>query len=929
MRIAAAFIFCTWFVSSAIAQPAEVSRVLRKFDFEERRLGNVEDLPMHWNKVEGPGLPHYVNGRLSNDRAHSGDYSFRFDLNGGSLIYRYDAGLIPVQPGAHYRVEGFVQTTPLPNARARISAYFLDRDGRPMSATVLHSDVYASPSNDNTWHKLGLEISASADGPVDPLDTTPVAASLIIELALLQPSVYAPSSLGENALFSQDIRGSAWFDDVTVSQVPRVTMVTSRPGNIFRRSDPLVLKVLVNDRFTDDLAAQLVIVDAQGNTVYQRSGALDMSAAQTLGPGRRRMTLALPDLEPGWYEAALVMTSRGEFVGKQTLDLIRLGDDGVDAAPDLRFGIVATDLPYQGWDDLPEILALLAAGRVKVAVWNESGDIQQMNSAGFDRLLERLRDLRIDPTACLIGVPSAIVEKMQRSATTRPTGPGERFGFTDIQREAWTRLIKADPQLWQPQISYLLARHAAHLHHWQIGADGSDAFATSPAMADVYKLFYKQFSSLVESPDLAIPWPAWYESEHNIARTVSLHIKPDVLPAQVPLYVSDIQAAQGSLSASTPLNGQTSIYLEPLAREAYGRDVQIRDFVQRIVYALSADARRIDVKLPFAAAESPTRESVDGDSTAMIKQPQELMLILRTVMTTLGNATFRGKVPVGEGVEAFLFDRAGQGILVLWDRGTGGGMKQLAINLGEHPRRVDLWGNSTPLLQQRARPDESSNVRIDVGPMPIFLVDIDGPLAQLRASVALDNPLIESSFKPHKRTIRFTNPYRQAISGSFRLTPPSGWVINPPTQTFSLNPGETFQREISIEFPYNSFAGAKTINAEFKVQADTNSTFIAPLTLKLGLSDVGLQTLALRDGDDVIVQQMITNYGEKPINYTAFAIYPGQARQERLVTNLAPGRTTIKKYRFTKINLTPAAKVRNGLKQLEGNRILNDEAAIQ
>src|SRR5215207_1699694 len=105
-----------------LAQPAEVNRVLRTFDFEERRLGNPEDLPMFWNKVEGAGLPHYVNGRLSTDRARSGKYSFRFDLNGGSLIYRYDAGRIKVQAGAHYRVEGYARTTPLAHARARLTA---------------------------------------------------------------------------------------------------------------------------------------------------------------------------------------------------------------------------------------------------------------------------------------------------------------------------------------------------------------------------------------------------------------------------------------------------------------------------------------------------------------------------------------------------------------------------------------------------------------------------------------------------------------------------------------------------------------------------------------------------------------------------------------------------------------------------------------
>ena len=32
----------------ALGQPAEVNRVLHTFDFEERRLGNAEDLPMYW-----------------------------------------------------------------------------------------------------------------------------------------------------------------------------------------------------------------------------------------------------------------------------------------------------------------------------------------------------------------------------------------------------------------------------------------------------------------------------------------------------------------------------------------------------------------------------------------------------------------------------------------------------------------------------------------------------------------------------------------------------------------------------------------------------------------------------------------------------------------------------------------------------------------
>ena len=195
--------------------------------------------------------------------------------------------------------------------------------------------------------------------------------------------------------------------------------------------------------------------------------------------------------------------------------------------------------------------------------------------------------------------------------------------------------------------------------------------------------------------------------------------------------------------------------------------------------------------------------------------------------------------------------------------------------------------------------------------------------------MALDQPLIESSFVPHTRRIRFVNPYRQSISGLLKLKPPQGWTISPATFNFSVNPNERFDREITIEFPYNSFAGAKTILADFDFQTDRNVHLTVPVTVNLGLSDLGMQTLALRDGKDVVVQQIITNYSDKKIDYTAFAMMQGMARHERLVTNLAPGRSTIKLYRFANAPAGANTKVRVGVKELDGTRILNDEVEIR
>ena len=376
-----AFILALLLPSLAQAQPANVSRTLCSIDFEERRLGNDEDLPMHWVKVEGDLFPHYVNGQLASDRAHGGKYSFRFDLNGGSLCYQYPPGLIKVQTGAHYRVECFVQTTPLPNARAVLSAFFTDLDGHEIKNSRVRCEPYAAGPGVPEWKHLSIELTASDEN----------AGFLVVELGLLQPAALGDSTLGDRALYTQDIRGSAWFDDVAISQVPKITLNSEKPGNIFHRSDPLGLQVEVNDRFTDDLEAQVVIRDADGNTVFQRSGgAVAMASAQAVSPGVKRLNLRLPDLPPGWYEVALLMTSQGQFVGQQTIDIIRLADDLEHIAPDPRFGIDATKLPFAGWKELGDILPLLGAGRVKLAVWSAQGDAQVSATADFDNLLERL-----------------------------------------------------------------------------------------------------------------------------------------------------------------------------------------------------------------------------------------------------------------------------------------------------------------------------------------------------------------------------------------------------------------------------------------------------------------------------------------------------------------------------------------------------------
>jgi hypothetical protein len=516
--------------------------------------------------------------------------------------------------------------------------------------------------------------------------------------------------------------------------------------------------------------------------------------------------------------------------------------------------------------------------------------VQELDAAAFDHLLEQLQSLNITPTACLLALPPSVAREMGG--------------------KQWTRLLTNAGSKWKPELSQLIARHANHLDRWQLGDDGSDAFANDPLMLKVYDAVYAQFSELVNNPDLAMPWPAWYELHGTLPATVALSVPSSVLPEQLPLYTQELRNVQGH---------NLSLSIQLLDQEKYGREESIRDLAKRMIYAMSAGANRVDLPMPFSSAPN---------GAGIAQQPQELFMIERTLTMVLSGAVFEGHIPLGEGIDAFLFDRGGEGVIALWNRGNKEGVQQLALNMGEHAMRVDLWGNITPVLQAAGTGTDAS-IPLVIGADPIFLLGIDGPQAQLRATVSIDQPLLESSFEAHTRRIRFSNPYHQAISGSLKLKAPKGWTLNPPTFQFTLNPGENFDRDFTIQFPYNSFAGTKTLNCEFVLQADRTSTFVVPLTLKLGLSDVGMESLALRDGNDVVVQQMITNYGDQPINYNAFAIYPGQPRQERLISNLDPGKTVLKRYRFADVPFTAGTRVRVGVKELDGMRILNDEVEIR
>jgi hypothetical protein len=612
---------------------------------------------------------------------------------------------------------------------------------------------------------------------------------------------------------------------------------------------------------------------------------------------QKTVTLPVPSVPPGWYEVTLTTSSQGQNLSTQKVNIVRLVDDDRQTPLDSRFGLIATDLSPDCWKELPDLVNDLGCGRVKLGVWSGVNDPQQTDSA-LGETMAKLADLHITPTACLLDLPRDLSERLDKTVGLAPY-EANRPGMS------WLRLLKAPDAAWQPQLEYLIARHANRVDRWQIGADGSDVFATKPGMREVYEKLRGKFSTLIGGAQVAMAWPAWGEIDAGNNSSIAMAVPSSVLPSEVPLYVQELKGGKDS---------RLSLSFQMLDRARYGRDVQLRDLAERVIYAMSAGVDSIDLPSPFITAES--------QGTAM--EPLDLFVPMRSLLGAMSGSRYMGKVPIADGIEAFLFDHGGQGMMVLWNAGRSTGAQPLAVNLGDRPRLFTLWGDEVPLVRPVDDPS-SGAVQLPVGRDPEFLINIDAALAQLRASVSLNQPLIESTYSAHVRHIKFTNTYSKAITGTLRLVPPAGWRITPSVHNFSLNAGETFDHDIDIEFPFNSAAGPQTIEAQFKIQADRKQSFQIPLGVKLGLSELGMQSLAIRDGADIVVQQIIQNYGDKPIDCTAFVLMPGQQRQERIIIGLAAGKSTIKRFRFANIKAGTNTKIRVGLKEMDGPRILNDE----
>lgn len=880
--------------------PERYHRLIRLFDFEERALGNYEETPMHWYAIgrapdtpdptflrrplhqelsQRPGYPASGQVRFDTSRATSGEHSFLLDLDGGNVGAYLEVGTLPAIPGSDYRITVQVCTSDLKHAGARVVAYFVDSAGRRVEASMVSSPLIRT---NGSWQRISLDLPGEY----------PEAAWIGLQLELVQPPLQARYTLGPHEIPYRDVRGRAWFDDLAVWQVPRVAVRTQSPVNVLRAPERPKLRAQIRDLTGQALLAHLLVLDERLQQVAE--------VHQLIGQGAPTSVIWSPPLSHyGWYLVQLTLMESTDPslrpVARSYCAFLWLPPQTPLPSENLQRFI----LDVSGADDtelaaLPTLLDRLRLAGLILSCWSPITSAQTM-----EQRLKTL-DAVIDPFEARGG----------RVILNLFPFPEELADAADAAGLDPIRALGQGHGSWSSFLTPVLMRHAQRIRYWQIGSPDVPDFFYKADLPLTIQAVHRAMANLAPQPQLVVPWSVDQHRRGDLpgGTALMMDVPPAVLAEQIPQYLEE-WSQQAGPELFLRLRAGDSRSLSPTSR--------IEDLVLRMLYAWNCSPRGLVLSRPWI------REEGTG-----VLLPDPLLGVFTNLAHRLAGRKLVGKLPVEPGVECWVMDGAGGGMLVTWNR--AGTARSLEMFLGGEPVLVDVWGNSQPLAMEQGRH------RIPLSSMPVFVEGIDAGLALFRTQFRVSPAFLETTQKNQSCTVELSNPWPRILSGTIHILEPADWFIEPRRTQFTLSPGEKFQLPLQVRLPPAELAGTRHLAARLDLTADRQYQIDLSVPLELGLPGIKFQADLLLEkspngqGIDAVVVQTISNQSDRPLSLYAFAALPGFPRQERIIPRLLPGETAIRRFRFPgALPTLQKSDLRVGLREVDGPAMLNQKLSLE
>ncbi len=835
--------------------------------FDESWDENYDHWPDRWTRRRGRGYPHYLNIAISDEPSPVGNRCLRIDLDGGGAgVY---SPAIEVSPLYCFVLEGWVKTEKLKHDRAWISLTLLDADQRSLES-------YRSPRVRVTdgWKKFRI-------GPVEPQHN---GVCLAVVGLHLEPTSRA------------DLRGAALFDDLWVGRLPRMSLSTGSPHNVYFSDEGIEVACEASGYSGDHPMVEFELEGPLGKNMARTTQRLagEESAEQPLitldglaeGPvARKGSTQWKPPLDgPGFYRVRA--TIRGEEMLEHRRELALAVIDPGEVAARGEFGWSLPDgdepLPLH---ELGKITGHVGINWVKFPLWYGAAADEER----IEKLIlfaERLNGQGIEIVGMLNNPPEEI---------------SQVFGGSGALRAA--DLFTPPADVWYPSIEPVMMRLATRVRWWQLGADRDQSFVGYLRLPEKLAEVKAKLDLIGQDTRLGIGW-GWlnampevraYQGEKPSLRFLALSADP-------PLTHEELAAYLQGMPEFTPYRW---VSIEPLPRNGYALATRAEDLAQRMMTAKIHKAEAIFNPNPFDAETG----LMNADGTA-----GDLLLPWRTMAMALSGTEYLGSVQLPRRSKNHVFAGNDKTVMIVWNDSP----VQETLYLGEKVVQCDLWGKrSTPAT-------DGHRQVIDVGPIPTILTGVNESICRWRMGFRLARDRLPSIFgREHANSFQLKNAFPRGVAGRVELIAPDVWQVSPKEQSFRLASGEQREYPLNFKFPYNASSGRHEIRLDFEVQADRIYRFSAFRRMDVGMGDVYITVATqLNDQGELEVYQRFVNDTQKRVSFRCQLFAPGRRRLKSQIIGQGQGRD-VQVYRLENGEELVGQTLWLRAEEMNGPRLLN------
>ena len=886
---------------------------VRLFSFEYEDDRDYDKQPDDWVRRQGAEFRQYVSAEIDYQQACHGQRSLRMDANGSGAAYYSPP--IPIDHEHMYVLQASILTRGLQRDAALVSFSFLNQ--RKQRVKRLLTAPVSGTHRD--WQHL----------QIPPVSVEEDVKFVVIGCHLV------PSD-------NRDINGSAWFDRLSISKLPKLSLASNFETHFRESNSPIAIHSRASgldasfqeERYEYEL--RLRVEDVNGNVLDRTSYQLQTLPAkpqqtpsiQPVGqnPGQTLVNSAsrslqnspavseaspsgmqteegegvtpisgllhepeqtvwqLTDYPPGFYRVRAVLLRNQLAVVQKSTSFAVLNLKG--KAP-LRgeFGWnLAGDKHRVQLDDLLAITRESGINWLKMPVWEAAASAQASDSGQF---LTALRNQAIIPIGMLSDPPLAIRRKFAP----------EWSGMSE--------LFLSPPSVWRDGVNQVMALYSPTVTRWQLGDDRDSSFVGLPDFNRTTQSIRREMQRIGQIRQLGVHWNAG--SAVPVDPHKSRNFLTVVLDESTPL-----ETVAASVQQIQRAGFEAWVIVRANATDPERNSEQrANEFVKRLVAAKQTGCDLVFCDDVF----SPVHGLLEQDGS-----PTELFLPWRTVALALNDTRYSGSIVLPGRSPNHVFLGENTASMIVWNTEP----REEEIYLGDDVQLHTIWGERVSLPSDF----RTGRQKFKVSGVPLILTGCSKSLMEWRMRLRFDKGQVMNSMTTQEETLFVTNTFPWPVNGTAQVIASNGWEVQPTQLPVSAQPGEETGLPLEFTIPSRTGMGEQMLGIEFNLGGTGLSyPFQVYSDYLVGTGDVHMEISLTRHAlGGLIVEQSITNNTDPPemLDLRCHLLTRGRRRQTRNMDGLMSGQTRKVIYHIADFDELPTRELWLRAEQKNGRRIFNE-----